>query len=186
LRDYNSFKLFLPDAEKLAFFMRKLMDTPLYISDDERTPEAIGNIVAYYLSDRRRNILYEVGDFGGILGFVNIIPGHKASVIFKLWDGKLWTPGFVREAREFLAENMAELYLRRLETTTADPRVVKMARLAGFEIEGIKTFDFVWDGDFYDSTILGLIAEGGTNGLLHRKGNTLEGLDESGGEGTTD
>ncbi len=160
MKDYKHFALFVPNEEKLRFFMQKLMDTPLYLSDEDRNLESIYRIVTYYLSDGRKNVLWEVGDFGGILGFVHIIPGHKASVLFKLWEPKLWTAGFVREAREFLAENMKELHLRRLETATADQRVVKMARAAGFEIEGIKTFSFMWDGEALDEYIMALIAEG--------------------------
>ena len=185
MKDYRHYHLFLPDEEKIAAFGKKLMDEYLYLSDEDRTIDDIRSIIWYYLSESRKNIVWEINNFDGLLVFANVIPGFKASLVFKMWNPKAWSAGFVRETREFLRENMEELHLVRLESLTADPRVMKMARLGGFEVEGIKQKSFQWKGHKYDEWVLGLIREE-EDGLLHRETDRLHGLDEPCGEGRAD
>jgi RimJ/RimL family protein N-acetyltransferase len=81
-------------------------------------------------------------------------------VTLKLWGRERWGRDFVREARSLLALVMGEFRLVRLDTLTADPRVVTMARLSGFSVEGVRPKDFKWNGEYHDTTIMGLVREG--------------------------
>lgn len=182
MNEYKFFRLFDPTEEKLAAFGRRLMDDYLYLSDEDRNVDSIQNILAYYLADRRHNVVWEIGDFDGLMVFANIVPGHKASLVFKLWNPKRWGADLLRECRAFIDENMTQLHLVRLESLTADPRVMKMARMAGFEVEGIKEKSFSWRGDLFDEWVLGLIKEG-EDGVLSGATGGMEGLDIKEGVG---
>ena len=49
--------------------------------------------------------------------------------------------------------------LKRMSTSTADERIVKMARLAGFEEEGTQSYTFKWKGKLYPTFLLGKTVE---------------------------
>jgi len=54
---------------------------------------------------------------------------------------------------------MKEFKLKRINTRTADPKVVKMARMAGFKIHGKLPLEFKWKNKFYTEYILGKTEE---------------------------
>jgi RimJ/RimL family protein N-acetyltransferase len=154
------FRLFAPSEEKIKFIGKKLMDEYLYLSDEFRNYDSIYQILFYYINAQNKNVIYEIGDFDGFLGFINIIPGWKATLTFKLWTKALWGADFARQAKNFIGEIMDELYLTRLETSSPDPRIVKMARMVGFKNEGTRRLNFSWQGKLFDDTILAIVKEG--------------------------
>lgn len=66
----------------------------------------------------------------------------------------------MREARALCALVMDEFRLTRLSTETADKeRIVPVAKMAGFTIEGCRPKDFKWNGEYYDTWLMGLVRE---------------------------
>ena len=153
------FKLFEPTEDKIKFLGKKLMDEFLYMSDEDRNYDSIYRVIFYYLSMPQRNLIYEIGDYDGILVFANIIPGFKCDLTLKLWNPKRWGPDLVREGKALIDNTMDALKLQRIETNSPDPRIVKMARMVGFRVEGCRKIAFLFDGKLYDDFILGLIKE---------------------------
>jgi hypothetical protein len=146
-----------PEPGEIGEIVKRLKDDYLYAPDELRDENVLLQLVGSYWTGP--NIIYEVAEFRGILGFLDILPEHKANVTLKLWGKETWGRNFVREAKALLALIMDEFGLTRLATETPDPRVAVMARLAGFEIEGTRIKDFKWNGDYYDTTIMGLVRE---------------------------
>ena len=160
------FTLFKPDEKdpiqfyiKLERFKKYLKEKYLYMSDELRTDNAIQAIVAGYFSGLSLNVFYEMGKFQGLIGFINILPEYKASLLFKIWDKSLWKKSFVRATIDLIDLYMKEFKLKRINTRTADPKVVKMARMAGFKIHGKLPLEFKWKNKFYTEYILGKTEE---------------------------
>ena len=150
------FRVFaVPTVEQIDAIVTRLCNDYLYAPDELRDENALLALVRGYWGGA--NIIYEVGEFQGILGFMDILPEHKASVTLKLWDAERWGRDFVRESRALLSLIMDEFRLVRLSTETPDPRVFKMALLAGFVAEGNREKDFRWNGDYYGTTMMGIV-----------------------------
>jgi hypothetical protein len=157
---YPLFRLFAPSEEKIKFIGKKLMDEYLYVSDEFRNYDDIYRRLLHYANAYNQNVIYEIGNFEGILGFTNIIAGWKSHLTFKLWNKSRWGADFARQSKDFIPEIMDELYLTRLETSSPDPRIVKMARMVGFKNEGTRRLNFSWQGKLFDDTILAIVKEG--------------------------
>ncbi len=156
---YPIFRLFNPEEWKIKEFARRLMEDYLYVDDQLRNVPTIHSILLYYLTAEQRNVLYEIGEFDGILAFTDILPGWKANMAFKLWNPKRWGPDFARQATAFTGEVMEELHIIRLETASPDKRMVKMAKMCGFEVEGVRKKGFSWGGQLYDEYLLARFRE---------------------------
>jgi hypothetical protein len=139
--------------EQLFKFGRRLLDTPLYMSDEHRTVEYIVALFSGWLSGSTINELYEIGDFGGVLGFINIIPGWKCGLLLKLWERKLWGATLAREGKKLVDDVMGRYRLRRISNETGDMASLKLYRMFGWELEGVKQDDFMWNGKLYNSYI---------------------------------
>lgn len=146
-----------PTELEIDAIVSRLRNDFLYAPDELRDEAVLRSLVGAYWGGP--NIIYEVGRFQGILGFMDIIPEHKASVTLKLWDADRWGRDFIRDARAVCKAVMDEFKLTRLSTETADKRVVKIARLGGFVVEGVRPKDFKWNGDYYDTTVMGLVRQ---------------------------
>jgi RimJ/RimL family protein N-acetyltransferase len=151
------FKVFTePTLAEVDTIVHKLMTEYLYAPDELRSEGAIREMVRHYFGSGG-NIIYEIGDFKGILGIMDIIPEHKADVTLKLWGREVFGAHFIRDSRTLLRAVMDSFGLVRLSTQSADERIVRLARMAGFEVEGVRPRDFKWDGEYYDLTIMGLV-----------------------------
>ena len=159
------FHPFRPEDDEIEFykkvvkFKKMLHDRYLWVSDEYRSMGAIDYIVNSYFSGTECTVVYEVGDFQGVLAFVNIIPEFKAEVMFKIWDKDLWKKSFVRAGREILDLYMKEFRLKRLGTSTADPKMEKFCHMFGFDSEGYHPYSFRWRGKYYDKIVLGRYGE---------------------------
>ena len=153
------FKWFMPqpDDERLKILAQHLHDEYLYFSDEYRDYKVIYALFkAYFSWQHGFNLFYEIGDFGGIVGFLNIIPEHKSGLMLKLWNKELWGKQFVREGRELLDFIMDTFALKRVSTETADPEhVIKLAKVFGFKEEGRSPYEVKWNGEYFDNYILG-------------------------------
>lgn len=163
-----NFRLFLPENpddpkdpfyEKVAKLQTLLIKRPLWLSDEYRTRRATDIIIESYFSGFTFNVFYEVGDFQALIGFMNILPQFKCEMTLKLVDPKVWGADFVRSSKELIDLFMKELRLKRISIETADERIVRMARMAGFEEEGFRPDDLRWDKKFYDKYLLGKYGE---------------------------
>lgn len=149
-----------PFYKKVSRLQTLLMKRPLWLSDEYRTPQAIDAIIASYFSGFTFNIFYEAGDFGALIGFMNIQPEFKCEITLKLIDANIWGADFVRASKNLVELLMKELRLKRVSIETADRRIVKMAEMAGFvsESDG-RPYDLKWDGKFYTKYLLGKYGE---------------------------
>lgn len=149
---------FVPTEDKINVLVEKLKNEYLWLSDEFRSEEKICAILTHYFG-AADCVVYEYGDFKAVFIIHGIIPGWKANLSFKLVDPAVWSPAFVRECREFLMKAMAKFGLIRLATSTPDMRVVKMARMVGFDSEGTHFKGFRWDGNYYDDTLMCLMED---------------------------
>jgi len=154
-----SFKLFIPQEDKLKALEHELLTRELWLEDEYRTQPQVQNMLCSNYSLYALNLQYEVGDFQGIINFRNILPGHKCSVSFKIIDKELFKPSFVKEGKRLLKLIMKEFHLERIHTFTADEIMVKLAEMFGFKKEGILRKNFKWNGKLYDEYIMGLLKE---------------------------
>lgn len=149
-----------PNEEKLGALADKLFTGYLYVPDEMRYPEYLKALVRNFYSQDVLNLIYEIGNFQGIVGFTNVIFDHKCDVIMKIWDKAAWTPDAIGHGRRLIHYITEAFGLVRLGTSTPDPKVVRMARLFGFEEEGVRKKAFSWDHKLYDETILSIVREG--------------------------
>lgn len=139
--------------EKIMILAKHLKEDYLVMPDELRNYPAIYSILAYY--NLPNHLFYEFGDFSGLVGFTEIIEGRKAEVFFKLWDKEIFNKTFVRQLNELLDMGMRELSLKRLNSITADKRIVKLAKMVGFEVEGRRDYDFYFNEKPYSTFLLG-------------------------------
>ena len=149
----SMFRIFVPNEEKVKIFSHKLLHEYLYLSDEYRDPQKIEVLLRIYLSGVA-SIFYELPNFGGLIGFINIVPEYKAEITFKLWDRTLWGPTFLRELRDLTEMMMDELRLIRLYSNTPDKKMEKMAHLCGFKTECAQRYGFRWNGRYYPLKLL--------------------------------
>ena len=142
------FTKFNPTEDKIKALSKKLMEEPLYLSDEFRDYEFIHKILFNNFSNKS-NIFYEMGEFGGLVGFVNIIPSFKCDIVFKLWNPELWGFRFKTQVRQLIKTIMEKYDLKRVATESADEKMAKMAKLCGFRTEGKFKHGFSWDGETY-------------------------------------
>lgn len=154
----DMFSLFVPSEEKMKVFAQHLMDDYLYVSDEFRNYETIWKMLFSYTSSPN-HLLYEIGDFYGIIGFTDILPMFKCNVMLKFWNPKRWGPDFARQGKE-LIHYIGDIFgLRRINTSSPDPKIVKMCKMVGFGVDGISKNAFAWNGDLFDLSIMSIIKE---------------------------
>ncbi len=142
------FTKFIPTEDKIKALSKKLMQEPLYLSDEYRNYELIHKMLFNNFSNKN-NIFYEIGEFGGLLGFLNIVPEYKADMFLKLWDKNLWGATFARGLKKIIKYIMIKYDLKRLASDSQDPRMAKMGKIVGFKVEGRQALGFRWDGELY-------------------------------------
>ena len=170
---YPLFRPFVPTEEKIMLIAKKLMEEYLYLDDTARDYISIHRILSNLVNDRVNNIVYEFGEFDGILAFIGVVPGWRAAMIFKIWNPERWGPDFVRQAKGFIGEMMDELQLIRLESGSPDPRIVRMAKMVGFKVEGVKTAGFKWNNILFDDCFFAIIRKEKLNGMFTMSGKAV-------------
>jgi hypothetical protein len=148
-RPSANFKLLEPSKEKFGIVSKHLMDARLNLSDEHRIPSTVSNLLEKIFINPN-NLIYEVNNFSGILGFMNIVPNFKAGLNPIFLDKKAWTATIVREAKELIEFVMDTFKLKRLVSTTPDTKMIKLAKMFGFKQEGIRKRDFSWENKLYD------------------------------------
>ena len=143
--------------EKIMTLAKHLKEDYLMLPDEFRNYDTIYRILAYY--NLPNHLFYEFGDFAGIVGFTDIRENYKAEIFFKLWDKKVFNKTFMRQLIELYEMVMEELSLKRLNAYSADEKMVKMAEIAGFTVEGKRHYDFMWDDKLYTQFYMGRTGE---------------------------
>ena len=168
LNPNNTFKPFVPQDinnpndpffKKVAKLQTLLRKRPLWLSDEYRTTQGINAILHSYFSGYTFNVFYEAGDYDALLGFMNIHPEFKCEMTLKLINPKIWGADFVRASKDLIELFMKEMRLKRVSIETADRRIVRMAKMAGFVDEGERPNDLRWDGRYYNKYLLGKYGE---------------------------
>lgn len=150
-KDLKHFKEFFPNEEKLRQLYGALLTGHLNLPDFRRNPLSINYSIALLLSSPNV-IAYEVGDFDGLLGFVDIIPFYQSALFFKIInkEGDFWSTDFAREAKALTERVMEHFNLLKVVTCTPDERMAKIGKTMGFNVNN--TFDkaFIHAGKAYD------------------------------------
>ena len=158
----SRFKLFQPTEEKIKKIAATLMNNYLYVSDEFRQWDVVYGIINRYFMGQGINLIYEIDDFQGAIGFCDIIPGWRCFVMLKMWAiddkpedwKKIYNKTFVREGRVLLDIIANEFGIKRFATETADPKISKIAQMFGFKEEGTQPLGFQWNNEFYDNILL--------------------------------
>jgi RimJ/RimL family protein N-acetyltransferase len=150
------FKILEPSEKVLDEIVDKMYNGYLYFSDEFRYPEYLKALVYNIYSKESFNLVYEVGKFQGIVGFMNIAFDRKCDMMLKLWDGSIWKPDLVGQGRRLIHYIVDTFGLVRVGTATADDRIVRMAKLVGFEEEGVRKKAFYWEGKPMDEILLSI------------------------------
>lgn len=153
-------KVFVPTPEKVVNFSERLMTTPLYLSDEHRNQAWVDMLVAAQLAGPNLYWLYEIGNWQGLCGFVDIWAGWKADILFKIWDKSIWGPTLYRELKDKIDLLMNEFRLHRVSIQTPDESMLKMLKRFGFRVEGRFRDAFRWNGAKYTLHCLRKIKEG--------------------------
>lgn len=141
---------FIPTIEKVSDLSKKLVSKKFYLSEENRTEEFSVVMVNLYFNGYRECEFFEIGEWSGLLGFVDIIRGWKADLFFKIWDKDIWNHSLVREIDCLIESTMKEFGIKRLSLQTPDSYMVKLAKRHGFKQEGILKNSYKWDDKFYD------------------------------------
>lgn len=161
------FTLFQPNEEKVKKIAATLMQNYLYISDEFRQWDVVYGIINRYFVGQGLNLIYEIDDFKGAVGFCDIIPGWRSFVMLKMWgideDHDNWKEIFnkdlVRQGRKLVEIISREFGIKRFATETADPKIEKIAKMYGFKEEGRQPLAFSWKGKLMDNVQLSRIME---------------------------
>ena len=149
-------KSFVPTEDKLNDLIQKLQDNRLYLSDENRDKETAAAVVMSHFYFGKESEFYEIGDWQGLIGVVDIVPGWRGELFFKLWDKSAWGPSLRRELSEAMDTICDKYKLERVSLSTPDEHTAKIAESHGFVIEGVLKNSFKWDGVSYDTICLGL------------------------------
>jgi RimJ/RimL family protein N-acetyltransferase len=154
------FKLFCQDPndpivfhKKWVEFKKMLKTRHLYLDDEYRKDDTLDNAMLMFYN----GAFYEIGDFQGMVGFTNIFQGNKCGLVFKIWDKKLFGHNLVKECKRLMDIYFDEFELKRMSTSSPDPKMVKLAKMAGFEYEGTEKCAFKWNDKYFDNITLGKI-----------------------------
>jgi hypothetical protein len=158
IKQYNLIKRFIPTETKMEFLTDVLLNKDLYLPDEYRDRKSVTQLLLYYLYGSR-SLLYELGNWAGFMGFINIIPSYKCGFIMKLWDGEAWGFPLAKELKRFTSDQMKLYGLHRLELQTPDESGIRIAKIMGFVIEGNQKYGFRWNGKMLTNTCLRKIRE---------------------------
>ena len=145
--------IFQPTPQKMQILIDRLLHEYLYIPDELRDSQKVTQLLQLYLAGAN-NLFYEFKNFGGILGFLNIIPEYKCEVIYKLWDMKLWGPTFLRDLKNSIALVIDEFQLIRMYSNTPDKKMERLAHMCGFKTECAQKHGFRWGGKLFPLKLL--------------------------------
>jgi RimJ/RimL family protein N-acetyltransferase len=139
-------------------FIKHLREDYLYVDDRLRNDDALRSMLWGHFASGQC-LIYEIKGGRGYVGFVDIAPGYKANAIMKFWGTDIWGPSFIKQLRKLVDTVVEQFDLQRISTESPDPRIVKLARMVGFRVEGTREKDFQWDGILYDNTLMGYVRE---------------------------
>ena len=142
------FTKFKPTDVKIKELANRLMNDHLYLSDEFRDWTFIHKALFNNFGNEN-NIFYEIGEWGGLVGFMNIVPEFKCEIAFKLWNPKLWGFRFKTQFKQLIKAIMEKYDLKRMAGESPDEKMVRLAKICGFKIEGRFKNAFVWEKKMY-------------------------------------
>lgn len=101
------------------------------------------------------------GDFVGTISYTGLCPRWSATIGIMV-DKKFWGSGLAVDAQEVLLKFLfLELGLRvvRLYTHSGNPRAIRLAEKAGFQVSARQRQSIYKNGELYDNLIMDLLRE---------------------------
>lgn len=144
--------------EQAELLCKHLKEDYLYVSDEFRNDDAVRSMLWSHFASGDC-LIYEIQGGRGYVGFTDIQPGYKCNAMMKFWGTDIWGPSFIKQLRKLVAMVCEEFDLVRIETSTPDKRIEKLAHMCGFVTEGTKKKAFMWDGGLYDEYILARVKQ---------------------------
>jgi len=135
------FTPFCPNQMKMQLLVRKYQNEPMYMSDEQKDTQNVWKYLSK-LCGNTNNYMFEIGEFDGVLSFMNVVPEYRADFDMKFWNKHLWKVSFVRESRQFIDDFITVHGLKRLVTQTPDETMARVLRLMGFVNEGKFKYGF--------------------------------------------
>ena len=142
------FTKFNPTDVKIKELADRLMNDHLYLSDEFRDWTLIHKALFNNFGNEN-NIFYEIGEWGGLVGFMNIVPEFKCEIGLKLWSPEFWGFRFKTQFKQLIKTIMEKYDLKRMAGESPDERMVKLAKICGFRIEGRFKNAFRWERKMY-------------------------------------
>lgn len=152
------FRIATMNDDQAVELCQHLKEDFLYVDDAFRNDEAIRSMLWGHFASGNC-LIYEIKDGRGYVGFTDIQPGYKANAMMKFWGTDIWGPSFIKQLRTLVSMVMEEFELRRISTESPDRRIVQLAKMVGFKVEGTRKNDFRWDGMLFDNTLMGYTKE---------------------------
>ena len=151
------------DDERLKDISYQMVNHPFLLSDEVRSYDSAWR----YLFDvvcagkvQFYGIENEAGLLKGLLAVTSIVPGHKAAMVFLIWDYTLFdNEKFIEEMNEFLEKQMLKYALHRLSYETSDAELAQRLSDLGFKIEGRQKYAFMKNEKMITNFLLRRIKE---------------------------
>lgn len=135
------------------------------MSWDDHTVGTLENFSRMFLE--RSNVfeeLYEDDKLIGLLGLMNVHPGHTGDLHVVFWDKSF--KGRIDPIRKWLMQSISELRLQRVSAFVPDTNrpAWKFVKRLGFRIEGVLRKAAMYQGRCVNVVALGLLTEEMING----------------------
>lgn len=170
------FRVLTPTPAQLVDISERFLTYPMFLADEHRNAEWVDLLVATMFAGPMMNLVYEIGEWKGIVAFQDILPGYKAEMNFLLWDneftlgakkeqvglrGKLcWGADFIREIKDLVDLVMSEFKLKRLGLASPEEHTVRIAtKFLGFKVEGRQKYGFRYEGHLFTQNLMRRVRE---------------------------
>ena len=151
------------DDERLKDISYQMVNHPFILSDEVKSYDfawryifdvVCGGKIQFY------GIENDSGQMKGLMAVTSIVPGHKAELIFWVWEYTLFdSEKFIEEMKEFLEKQMLKYAIHRLSYETSDAELAKRLEDLGFKIEGRQKYAFMKNEKMITNFLLRKIKE---------------------------
>ena len=151
------------DDERLKEISSRMVNHPFLFSDEVRNYDSAWRYLFDVVCGRKvqfYGVENDSGQIKGLLAITSIVPGHKAEMVFFIWDYTLFdNEKFIEELKDFLEKQMLKYALHRLSYETADAELAQRLAELNFKIEGRQKYAFMKNEKMITNFLLRRIKE---------------------------